>query len=206
MRVNSPIPSWLEWSGKGLAFWIGYNNIRYGYHHLPEGAIVAEFARLIASELGDSFAIEMEVPYAQIAAKPGQSKGFTGDRADLVVMQTNRRTRSVGIRKGLRYRVCAVLEVKLAHARKSLIDEDIVRLGKVLGQIGENKRAFLVLVAQRKLPGRYLSERESASREILTVDGFSAKVRRIYGAYRGLKRGSGGFRVCVIEVAFNRTC
>jgi hypothetical protein len=185
------LPGWLEDAARGLAFWVGYSDVRYGEHLLSEGAVVAEFVRLVDARLGQTKHVRAEVPYRQLEHRYGRK---TRERADLVVLEGPTPTPSA-----MASATVAVIEIKRLVLGRSLLEKDLERLFKCLEALSGHARAFVVLIAQGRRPRRFVHENGTAQRQMLeTKSGVRFKVRRVFQARLGPR--AEGHYTCILEV------
>jgi len=146
-------PEWLTSPMQALAFWVAYQHNVYRHHDLPEGAIVAEFTRLLDSEFGRELRVVREPLYRDLLAPVGEN-WHDASRCDLAVMG-----QGSGGRPGA---VEAAVEVKRANVADSVIEGDLLALHQ-LKVADPSIRAFLLLVAQANLPRRWVSHLGTAN-------------------------------------------
>lgn len=197
-RLPAP-PDWLTTPMQALAFWVGYQHCVYRHHSLPEGAIVAEFTRLVDAEIGPQRIVVREPMYRDLLATVGAG-WHDGSRCDLGV-----RGKPAG---KLQAPVEAVVEVKRASASDAMIDGDLLALHQ-LKQADPSIRAFLLLVAQASQPRRWVSHLGTANPDVesFTVvesggheQEVSVRVRRVTKAANSFRSISAATYCCLLEV------
>jgi hypothetical protein len=65
-KTVSTVPTLIQQSMQGLAFWIGYQHHLFSKHDLLEGAVVAEFYRLLSRYAEKSEAVLPERAYSSL--------------------------------------------------------------------------------------------------------------------------------------------
>ncbi|HNU11698.1 MAG TPA: hypothetical protein PKJ45_10125 [Rubrivivax sp.] len=199
-EAGLPAPSdWLTSPMQALAFWVGYQHCVYRHHDLPEGAIVAEFTRLVDAEIGLQRIVVREPMYRDLLAAAGAG-WRDGSRCDLAV-----RGRGSGKQQGP---VEAVVEVKRASVPDSVIDGDLLALHQ-LKKADPSIRAFLLLVAQASWPRRWVSHLGTANPDVesfTVVDSggheqeVNVRVRRVTKAAHSFRSISTATYCCLLEV------
>lgn len=192
-------PSWLTSPLQALAFWVAYQHVVYRHHLLPEGAIVAEFTRLLDANLDGECVVVREPMYRTLATA---AEGHWADRArcDLAV-----RRKGVGQQHGA---VLAAIEVKRAGTADAVIDADLVALHQ-LKRIDPSIRAFLVLASQASWPRRWVTFDGLAPREteIISVPVSGKPDNEVRVRVRRVTKAAGSFKsifkasyCCLLEV------
>jgi hypothetical protein len=198
VRLPAP-PAWLTSPMQALAFWVGFQHCVYRHHLLPEGAIVAEFTRLVDAEIGLQRIVVREPMYRDLLAPVG-ANWHDNSRCDLAI-----RGKGAGKQQGP---VEAVVEVKRASAPDSVIDSDLVALHQ-LKRADPSIRAFLLLVAQANWPRRWVSHLGTANPDgesFKVVDSggreqeVNARVRRVTKAAHSFRSIYTASYSCLVEV------
>lgn len=197
-RLAAP-PHCLTAPMQALAFWVGYQHCVYRYHDLPEGAIVAEFTRLVDAEVGLQRMVVREPMYRDLLAPVGAA-WTDAARCDLAIK---------GKRVGKQQRPTeAVVEVKRASADDSVIDADLLALHQ-LKQADPSIRTFVLLVAQATWPSRWVSHLGTANPEghsFTVVDSggqeqlVDVRVRRVAKAAHSFRSIHTATYCCLLEV------
>ena len=193
------VPRWLNQTLQTLAFWVAYQNEVYRHHHLPEGAIVAEFTRLIDANIASDMAVIREPLYRDLLPE-GVEKWERASRADLAIKKRS---------SELTPSFCETLiEVKRATTAFNVINEDLVELTRFRAAHPQ-VRAFLVVVAQASLPSRWVGpngvatpETESLSVTLETGEMLEVRyrVRRVAKAAASFKSINKATYCCLVEV------
>lgn len=193
------VPRWLNQALQTLAFWVAYQNEVYRHHLLPEGAIVAEFTRLIDARIGSDMAVIREPLYRDLLPE-GAEKWKRASRADLATKRRSSESTPS---------FCETLiEVKRATTAFNVINEDIVELSR-FRTAHPQVRVFLVVVAQASLPRRWVgpngmaaAETESLSVSLETGEMLEVRyrVRRVAKAAASFKSMNNATYCCLIEV------
>jgi len=192
-------PSWLSSPLQALAFWVAYQNVAYRHHLLPEGAIVAEFTRLLDAELGGLRVVVREPMYRELASAAGTSWA-DACRCDIAV-----RSKTAGRQQGP---VLAAIEVKRAAASDDVINDDLFALHQ-LKVADPSIRVFLVLVSQADWPRRWVTHDGLANREVETLSvseegqpdhEVRIRVRRVTKAALSFKWMTKATYCCLLEV------
>jgi hypothetical protein len=186
-------PAWLTAPMQALAFWVAYQNCIYRHHDLPEGAIVAEFTRLVDAEIGLERVVVREPMYRDLLAPVGAS-WHDGSRCDLAIRRKGT-ARSHGS-------VEAVVEVKRASVSDEVIDDDLLALHE-LKQADPSIRAFLLLVSQAHWPQRWVSHLGTAERDgdSFTIAGDAGHERTFRVRVRRVTKATPSFRLSSINAA-----
>lgn len=197
-RLPGP-PDWLTLPMQALAFWVGYQHCVYRHHDLPEGAIVAEFTRLVDAEIGLQRVVVREPMYRDLLAPVGAA-WRDASRCDLAV-----RVKGAGKQQGPAE---AVVEVKRGSASDAVIDADLLALDQ-LKKADSRIRAFLLLVAQANWPRRWVSHLGTANRDaesFTVVDScgeeqeVKVRVRRVTKAAQSFRSIHTASYCCLLEV------
>jgi len=192
-------PDWLTSPMQALAFWVAYQHNVYRHHDLPEGAIVAEFTRLLDSEFGRQLRVVREPLYRDLLAPVGEN-WHDASRCDLAVMG-----KGGGGRPGA---VEAALEVKRANVADAVIEGDLLALHQ-LKVADPSIRTFLLLVAQAHLPRRWVSHLGTANADgvSFTVVESGGKEHEVRVRVRRVAKAAHSFRsihtatyCCLLEV------
>ena len=195
------LPTWVENSLQGLAFWIGHRRALYPHYALGESALIAEMSNLICANLKGDEILLCERPYSKLVPSGRWPDSLrTRARADLVVVQGVRRSEST--RQNSLYEcVTTVIEVKRASAPESEIKSDLRRLSQVK-QENPKVRAFLFLIAESRRPGRYVTQDGNAvpGTEVITGTPSHYRVRRVCKAAASFGGQSRAHYSCIIEV------
>ncbi len=196
------VPRWLAQPLQALAFWTAYQNEIYRHHLLPEGAIVAEFTRLISAEIGSDMILLREPLYRSLL--PAGVGGWkTAIRADIAI-----KWREKDKPHGAESTCAAVIEVKRGNAPDSQIDEDLTSLAVLKREIPA-ARTFLVIASQAARPDRWVTPDGKATREEATFalpageglpPSVNYRVRRVAKAASSFERQQNATYCCVIEV------
>jgi len=194
------IPGRLERSMTALAFWVGYSHAKFGWHHLPEGAAVAEFWSLMDARLGPDEALLPEVAYSRLEGKAGKQVVLTGEHVDMAVV--NRIALELDDHASIKQHVNVIIEVKRWGAAQKLVDGDVDRLATSLRLLPRTARAFVIVVSERDRPSRYLTAKNLAKKGAMsTRAGSTYRVRRVVKALSTAAPGSkSGHYVCLLEV------
>lgn len=193
------IPYWISAPMQALAFWVAYQNEIYRHHHLPEGALVAELARLIHGAIPSHLRLICE-PLCLKFASESQGEWRNNQRVDLAIEE---------------YRVAenpprgiAVLEVKRYSAPQTELEHDLVKL-KYLKESSERLSTYLLVVAQEEMPDIFVSPNGIASSEIhtLCIEDENKQAIEIQYKVRLVKKASASFKsiwtatyCCLVEV------
>ena len=203
LPVEAPVlmlvPRWLNQTLQTLAFWVAYQNEVYRHHLLPEGAIVAEMTRLIDASISSDKTVIREPLYRNLLLE-GSGEWKLAVRADLAV-KTRHTTSTLSFYE-------TIIEVKRASSSADEIDKDLISLAQ-LRECNPQVRAFLVVVAQASLPGRWVEpngiatpETESLSVTLEAGATFEVRycVRRVVKAAASFKSMNKATYCCLIEV------
>lgn len=196
----NPIPGWLERSMTALAFWVGYSHAKFGWHRLPEGAVVRESWNLMAAQLSPDEALWPEVAYARLEGKAGKQVVLTGDHVDMAVV--NRIALELDDHASIKQHVKVIIEVKRWAAAQKLVEGDVDRLATSLRLLPRTARAFVIVVSERDRPSRYLTAKNLARKGVMSTRARSTyRVRRVVKAVSTAALGSkSGHYVCLLEV------
>jgi hypothetical protein len=192
------LPHWIEPALQGIAYWIGHRRCIWPHHPLPEAALVAEVCNLISAHLPDSLRLECEVTYKKLlTANPLLDTASELARADLVIFE---KLGEDGAEKVPRF----VIEVKragISGASKERIDDDLRRLSEARSKI-DGLRAFLFVIAERKLPIRFITDEGTARLGVHKIEGCSGsfRVRRVLKAAHSFEKNEHAHYACAIEV------
>lgn len=137
------LPSWLSDAMQGICYWVGHRRSYYRHYSLMEGAIVAELANLIHSQIGSNDYLFCEVPYKDLNVKNGSSNDLK-TRLDLLVSHepVDGKYDSQNL---------IAIEVKRGTASMEAINQDIIRLAN-LKRVRPEIATFLMIVSENKLP------------------------------------------------------
>ncbi len=192
------IPYWCEDTLQGLSYWIGYKRSFFRHQPYSEGALVAEACNLIQSKLSKSEHLFCEVGYRYLLPPSSEAiKGKNYTRADLVITTSD----VSSINKNIRSKTKAIIEVKRAKAGAGLINKDLKRLHDCLSQ-NDDIRAFLIIVSEKHLPNRFVTEAGVAvngKKKIPGSEGFH-RVRRVCKAAGSFTRRKSVHYSCLIEL------
>ena len=193
------VPRWLNQTLQTLAFWVAYQNEVYRHHLLPEGAIVAELTRLIDANIASDMFVIREPLYRDLLPE-GAGYGKRTYRADLAIKKRCSKSTSSSYE--------TIIEVKRAGSPGSANDGDLIALAQ-LRKLNPQVRAFLVVVAQASLPGRWVApngiatpETESLSVTLETGEMLEVRyrVRRVAKAAASFKSMNTATYCCLVEV------
>lgn len=198
---------------QGLAFWIGYQHRLFPNHDLVEGAVVAEFYRLLARHTDPSEVVIPECAYARIInGHPNDSN----ERADVVVALKGKQN-PAELHRSKKKKITGVefiMEVKRSGVPISMLKNDIRRLQACLNKSRKKARAFLLVVSQAGVPrsirgfGSLINASGTASRRLpKTIEAETGlrvpvHIRRVCKATSSFdsKRHSSAHYVVLIEV------
>ncbi|MGD0189466.1 MAG: hypothetical protein ABSD74_01865 [Rhizomicrobium sp.] len=190
-------PVWIDRSLQGVAYWIGHRRCLYRDYPLSEGALVAEICNLIHANLADGFVLLCEEMYKNLLpelAEPNPSILTQQARADLVIATKAPGTESNPVAK-------YIIEVKRASAPTRQIDSDLRRLAEVR-RVHSGVRAFMFVVSEAMLPGRFVNEIGSSRLGRQKIPGSPGhfRVRRTWKAAHAFKSRGNAQYACLIEV------
>ncbi len=180
MAKEREIESGIKAALQGLAFWISYRQILYGWYPLNEGALVVEFVNLLRAKLDKKFNIYCEKQFDELEKK----------RMDVQIKQGDLQV--------------AAIEFKRYSAGRTHIHNDMKKLLKL-----ENRDVsrFVVVVSEKKRPSDYVNKGGKAITGNLIQKGegnFSARVRRVLKSVAGFGKEGKKLPVanycCLIEV------
>ncbi len=165
--MNKPLPEWTKEAFQGLVYWIGYKQQLYNHYPIREGEIVGEALMLLSAKVDNTFRINAEVMYKNIAKDWDNNQ-----RADIVISQ---KSEKFDYQKDALF----VIEVKRKEAPESEVKKDLERLAKLKDKNG-NLRCFLLYVSSNEKPKKYVSDLGVASRKIIILENdYIAKVRQV---------------------------
>jgi hypothetical protein len=149
---------------QGLAYWIAYKQQYFDGHLLPEGAIVAELAQLLAVHIPDTKKVECERLY-----KDREFLVDTNIRADIVISDKPEKNEDYHelIQKIPGSYWKEIVEVKRYEQTFKNIEKDSEKLIKLYSD-SQDHHLYQVVVGQGKLPD-----------ELFTGD-FNLRTRNIY--------------------------
>lgn len=190
------VPKWLKDAAQGLAYWIGYSNVRDATR-APELALGHELARLIGAK-AKALEVNTETYYRRI--RKFQSSAITRDaRADLTLWK-NVEPRRVKPTLELKH----VIEIKRANADGRKIQADFRRLAAVVEEL-HDVRGFLVIISERGLPPKpYASEKGLRfTPRVHEIAGTKSEfvVTGVYKAAPAFQHPEDAHYVCIAEVA-----
>jgi len=177
------IQNYIEDSLQALAFWVGYQHQVYRHHDLPEGAIVAELARLIDGKIKNGTHIHLEKMYRELDEN-GEWK--IKERVDIALIKDKH--------------VLAMIEVKKASFSRKIIEKDIAALSEFKKK-NPNVLTFVVVVSQAKRPKDWINEKGNVIGKVVqTSDGHQYKpIRALKSAHSFMSIKKANF-CCLIEV------
>jgi hypothetical protein len=170
---------------------------------MAEGALVAEFQRLVYSNIDENEVLLAEESIANlVGATSARDCEFGGGRVDAVIATKTSDGRVPKGREVGKHAV-AVIEVKRAQASREKIEGDLRRLSKLAGCMeGKNTRFFLIVGSQASPLGSQFAEGGKAIRGKQKISGACFTVRRVCKAATTFdeKKGiSKAHYVCLIE-------
>lgn len=194
--MSNKLPEWSVELLTGLAFWIGYKQQYFRHYRLSEGAIVCEALSLINSKIENRKKLIPEVMYRKLYPKDSNYNRL--ERADIIIASKD------ADKNNISKTVEDVIEVKRYSAGKTLIENDLNRLAKLLSSSdNENLRCFLIVVSESKRPKIYVNSNGNARKKpILLNNGYRVHVRRVCKTTSSFRAGNikNANYACLFEV------
>src|SRR4030042_2856517 len=180
---------------QALAYWIAYKQQYYSNSLLPEGAIVAELTQLLSSNIDNTLRVECEKMYKEI-----DSTIEDGGRADIIIGAKGNLKDKKGS-KISKETIHEVIEVKRYEGSFNRLVKDMEKLS-ALNIDGNEGRKYLVVVGQKKLPGKIFNDKHNVKRKnIYRGEGdFQAIPRMGKKAYPTKKESTSGAYAALIEI------
>ena len=181
MKRNK-LPSWVDSTLEGLAYWLGYNHELFHQYPLTEGAITAEVLRLISRRLKGPEAVDCEV---MIKNMIGNGLGFNQERVDIVI-------KSEGV-------IVAAIEVKRYQTTKAMIDSDLHRLSEIKKNAPDIS-CFLLLASEKRRPKEFVNDSGESMNKLDKEYPFNVAVRRVCKAGSSFRNFDTANYACLLEV------
>jgi hypothetical protein len=160
--------------------------------------MVAELCNLLFANLPAGLKLVCEAKYSELLVIPDEETEFTEkSRVDLCVCGP--------VRKGEEplQKVQYVLEVKRGSASTAGVNDDLRRLLE-LKKARPNMSTFLLLVSERRRPGRFVTAKSFAVKKKLPIpntDGY-CYVRAVMKAVPAVNSLENAHYACAVEVVF----
>lgn len=149
---NEAVQKYIEDSLQALAFWVGYQHQIYRHHILPEGAIVAELARMIDGIVKNGAQTHCERMYRELV---NIGDWNNNERVDIALIEEKKDAH-----------VLAMIEVKRASSPVKEFEADIAALSK-FKMHNPGALTFVVVVSQAKRPRKWVNDKGVAIRKMM---------------------------------------